>query len=663
MQQQTLKSTWDFWQTPISEAVSRALNSLRAVEPLKCSDFADRFFYLSAESSNVEGAWITRPSQRAILNAMGNDDIEIVTEMKPKRMGFTKMTMATISYFIKHKKRSGVFYQPTDTDSDDFVKDEIDPMIRDVPEVAKALQGDPEKRSSENNLSKKVFFGAIWDFKGGKTPRNYRRMTKDVAMYDELDGFDRDIGKEGSPTSLGDGRIEGAAFPKSIRGSTPRIKGISLIEESFQSADIQLRRALPCPHCGKHQILVWRGMKWDEKDYQTTRYECQFCLGKIYYKDFFEMDEEGIWVTHAFDKESGYFEIPEDYYWIDEHEDVLRQAPDNEKIEWPIHVGFHIWGAYSYQISWPKAARNFINATTELKKTGNVEQLKTFVNTYLAETWEEDQGDRPDWEDLKNRAENYEIRTIPKDGLLLVLGVDTQNDRLPYVLVAYGPGEESWRIDYGEIFGDPQYQDPWEQLDQILQMQFKHESGAMMRITACGIDSGGLRTQAVYNYCRSRAPLVMATKGMSTPNKPVLGKPTTQDVTWEGITYQEGVQLWPIGPDTAKAAIYARMAKKEPGAGYFHTPIGFPDQYYQQVTAEKLVTKFKKGVPVQEWIAESQNHAIDCEVNAYAAAIRAGLHYINWDDLRSHYEKHPHDAQEIAAKPQRTRMLNRGIRR
>ncbi|MFG9957601.1 phage terminase large subunit family protein, partial [Pseudomonas aeruginosa] len=47
----------------------------------------------------------------------------------------------------------------------------------------------------------------------------------DTVIYDELAAFDSDVEKEGSPLFLGDKRIEGSTFPKSIRGSTPKIHG------------------------------------------------------------------------------------------------------------------------------------------------------------------------------------------------------------------------------------------------------------------------------------------------------------------------------------------------------------------------------------------------------------------------------------------------------
>jgi hypothetical protein len=61
--------------------------------------------------------------------------------------------------------------------------------------------------------------------------------------------------------------------------------------------------------------------------------------------------------------------------------------------------------------------------------------------------------DVPDGDDLKLRAEGYAELTVPAGGLLLTAGVDVQHDRLAVVIRAWGRGEESWLVFWGEIFG------------------------------------------------------------------------------------------------------------------------------------------------------------------------------------------------------------------
>lgn len=51
------------------------------------------------------------------------------------------------------------------------------------------------------------------------------RSQQILSSTTNLAAFDHDIEKEGSPLVLGDKRIEGSTFPKSIRGSTPKIRG------------------------------------------------------------------------------------------------------------------------------------------------------------------------------------------------------------------------------------------------------------------------------------------------------------------------------------------------------------------------------------------------------------------------------------------------------
>ncbi|NYY79496.1 hypothetical protein DMI66_26250 [Escherichia coli] len=85
--------------------------------------------------------------------------------------------------------------------------------------------------------------------------QNYREKSVDVAGYDELAAFDDDIEQEGSPTFPGDKRIEGSVWPKSIRGSTPKVRGTCQIERAASESPHFMRFHVACPHCGRSSIL------------------------------------------------------------------------------------------------------------------------------------------------------------------------------------------------------------------------------------------------------------------------------------------------------------------------------------------------------------------------------------------------------------------------
>jgi phage terminase large subunit GpA-like protein len=64
-----------------------------------------------------------------------------------------------------------------------------------------------------------------------------------------------------------------------------------------------------------------------------------------------------------------------------------------------------------------------------------------------------------------------------------------------------------------------------------------------------------------------------------------------------------------------------RLAQSQPGPGYCHIPADREEEWFKQITAEKLVTRYVKGQPVREWHKpdKARNEALDCRNYAYAA--------------------------------------------
>ncbi len=248
-----------------------------------------------------------------------------------------------------------------------------------------------------------------------------------------------------------------------------------------------------------------------------------------------------------------------------------------------------------------------------LEAKGNPETLKTWVNTSLGESWE-DAGESVDDVGLLSRREQYPA-DVPAGGLVLTAGVDVQGDRLEYEVVAWGEAEESWGIEYGIIPGDPTLPTVWSDLDQILEKTWTHEGGSLMHIAAMGIDTGGHHTQIVYDYCRQRASRrVFALKGVAGAGRPVV------KLSRRGKgTKARKVDLYLVGVDDAKGIIYARLRVSDPGPSYCHFPLDYQEEYFLQLTAEKLVTKFRRGFPHREWVkTRARNEALDNRVYSYA---------------------------------------------
>lgn len=580
---------------------------------LSLSQWAEMYAYLSPESAAEPGKWHSFPYQIGIMDAVTDPEIETVVLMKSARVGYTKILNHCTAYHIEHDPCNQLLVQPTIEDAEGHSKDEIAPMLRDT-KCLKGIVSEVGGRMSENTTLKKAYPGGRLYLVGSNSPRGFRRISARIIMFDEVDGYPPTAGKEGDQIKLG---IMRSAFfwnRKIIIGSTPTIKGFSRIESEFKSSD-QRYYLTPCPFCKYKQRLVFGnkesscGFKWPKDEPKKTRYMCENC---------------GELIPHSKKR------------WMVENGEWQATKESNGK------AGFHIWAAYSFapNATWGQIATEF------LESKNNIEKLQVWVNTIKGETFEQ-AGDQPPWEELKARCQPYKFMEPPNEAGLLTAGIDTQDDRLEVVIRAWGANENSWLVYWGTLYGDPAEDEVWQQLDNLLNRTYEQPNGGKLQIISMGIDSGGHRTQPVYNYCRFRSPRVIATKGSHLRNKPVLSMtPTDQDVTYAGEKIKGSVKLWILGTDTAKSIIYARLGIIE-GIGAYHWPIGLPDEYFKQLTSERLITEINKktGRKERNWVKLRENHALDCEVIAYAAAIRAGLVY--YDLKKIPIKKKKNNREEI----------------
>jgi phage terminase large subunit GpA-like protein len=272
--------------------------------------------------------------------------------------------------------------------------------------------------------------------------------------------------------------------------------------------------------------------------------------------------------------------------------------------------------------------------------------LKSFVNTRLAETWEEDFASKVDASGLLERCEHYEPAMVPEGGLALTVGVDVQDNRLAVSVWAWGREEEGWLLDHQEIYGDPSRPELWKQLDEVVLREWPHAMGHKLRPDVVAIDSGGHFTAEVYQYARERGRQgVVAIKGQSQRGKPPIGKASKVDVNYQGKTLKRGALVYPVGGDTVKTTLFGRLKHNEPGPGFLHFHMKTTGEYFEQLTAEKQVLRYNRGgFPTREWVKKpsARNEALDCLVYAYAAVNLMYQRYDRrtiWDQLEKRLDK------------------------
>ncbi|EFO2615759.1 phage terminase large subunit family protein [Escherichia coli] len=486
--------------------VRAGLRSLFRPEPQTAVEWADANYYLPKESAYQEGRWETLPFQRAIMNAMGSDYIREVNVVKSARVGYSKMLLGVYAYFIEHKQRNTLIWLPTDGDAENFMKTHVEPTIRDIPSLL-ALAPWYGKKHRDNTLTMKRFSNGrgFWCL-GGKAAKNYREKSVDVAGYDELAAFDEDIEQEGSPTFLGDKRIEGSVWPKSIRGSTPKVRGTCQIERAASESPHFMRFHVACPHCGEEQYLKFGdketpfGLKWTPDDPSSVFYLCEHnaCVIRQQELDFTDAryicEKTGIWTRDG----------------------ILWFSSSGEEIEPPDSVTFHIWTAYSPFTTWVQIVKDW------MKTKGDTGKRKTFVNTTLGETWEAKIGERPDAEVMAERKEHYSA-PVPDRVAYLTAGIDSQLDRYEMRVWGWGPGEESWLIDRQIIMGRHDDEQTLLRVDEAINKTYTRRNGAEMSVSRICWDTGGIDPTIVYERSKKHGLFRVI------PIKGVCAETTTED--------------------------------------------------------------------------------------------------------------------------------------
>ncbi|MCT7066435.1 phage terminase large subunit family protein [Salmonella enterica] len=627
-----------------NRAITNGLIALHIPVPLTTVQWADEYYYLPKESSYTPGKWETLPFQVAIMNAMGYELIRVVNLIKSARVGYTKMLLGVEGYFIEHKSRNSLLFQPTDSSAEDFMKSHVESTIRDVP-VLLELAPWFGRKHRDNTLTLKRFSSGVgfWCL-GGAAAKNYREKSVDVVCYDELSSFEPDVEKEGSPTLLGDKRIEGSVWPKSIRGSTPKVKGSCQIEKAANESAHFMRFHVPCPHCGEEQYLKFGdgstlfGLKWEKSKPETVYYLCE---------------HNGCVIRQSeLDQKAGRWICDNTGMWT--RDGLTYFSASGEGVPPPRSITFHIWTAYSPFTTWIQIVYDWLDA---LKDPNGV---KTFINTTLGEPYEEAVAEKLSHELLLEKVIHY-AAPVPERVVYLTAGIDSQRNRYEMYVWGWAPGEEAFLIDKQIIMGRHDDEDTLQRVDAVINKKYRHADGTDISISRICWDIGGIDAEIVYKRSKKHGIFrVLPVKGASVYGKPVITMPKKRN--------QRGVFLCEIGTDTAKEMLYARMgAVTAPADEATPYAIRFPDNpdvftevEAKQLVAEELVEKLVNGKFRLLWDAKGRrNEALDCLVYA-SAALRVSVQ--RWQlDLEALATSRKSEEQDTPTLEQLAAMLAGGV--
>lgn len=576
-----------------SPAVERVMVRVRAgwAPPplLTVSEFCDR--ELVVTTGPLAGThWQTEfaPYQRGILDALHEPGVEYVAVRGSSQFGKTSIAVAVVAYHIAHDPCPILIVEPTvDPMARDFAKNRLDPVITASP-ILKDSVSRKRAKDASNTILQKTFRGGSLSIGGANSAASLAARSIRLLILDEVDRYPPELPGEGSTIQIALKRTAAYRGRRRIMLlSTPTVKD-GAIDAWFKRGD-QRRFYVPCPSCDHMHAFEWRNVHWTDADPQTARLHCPACDHHIDDAQRISILGRGEWRA----------EVP---------------RPKDRGI-----ASFHIWEAYSPFSSLPEIVASFLRAR-EAQKAGDRAEMHTWQNTTLGEPVEPETGEGVEPHALLSRLEAYEA-AVPRGACFLTMGVDTQDDRLEALVVGWGPGEESWLVDRHRLDGDTTQPGTWLMLDELLARQYLHESGARLPISATCLDTAGHRTTQAYEYvlkhrqaAQRRVFAVIGRDGQ----RPIVSSPSPR--TWG--KQARPVDLYTIGVDAAKSLIQARLALAEAGPGFVHLPQDewADEELASQLTSERLVTKYTKGIAVQVWKQiRAKNEMLDCAVYALAA--------------------------------------------
>lgn len=556
-----------------------ALQFLRPPEQLTVSEWAEKYRMLDSKSSAMPGPWSNdiTPYLTGVMDEFNNYETEKIIFVKPTQIGGTEALQNMIGYIVMQDPSPTMIVYPTDTLAKSVSENRLQPMLKATPEIA--------KKFDENSSLLELQFDSMYiSLTGSNSPSGLASKPIRFLMMDEVDKYPGASSKEADPIKLATERTKTFHNKKIYITSTPTLKTGHIWKEK-EAADIEKHFFVPCPHCGEYIEFKFQNIRFPDDEgmgyadrAEFATYVCQECGCLITDNDKHNMLKLGEW----------------------------RTVRHNTK--YVRNVAFWINTLYSPFVRWSDIAKEF------LVSKDDPEDLQNFVNSWLAEAWE-DTKLKTSAELVLERQTELPAYVVPQWTKLLTAGVDVQENSLYWSIRAFGEFLTSQNIAHGQSLS-------FEEIDRIMNMQYMTEEGDPMVVNLCLIDSGD-QTDIVYDFCALHSDYALPVKGSS--HAQLSHYKLSMVNKTDSRAY--GMQLVLVDGGRYKDMIAGRMQRPN-GKGSWMVYSGCDMEYATQVTAEHKVNVKTPGGTKQVWQKKSShadNHYLDTEVYALAAADVMGV--------------------------------------
>lgn len=560
-----------------------ALEYLAPPEQMTVSKWAEKNRILDARSSAMPGLWQNRitPYLVEIMDTVNDYEIEETIFVKPTQVGGTEVQLNRLAYAIAQDPGPTMVVYPTDNLGATTSDNRIIPMLKNSPALQQHYR---ERASSKLELQ---FDNMYVSISGANSPSSLASKPIRYLFLDEVDKFPPASRKEADPISLARERTKTFVNRKIYMCSTPTLR-TGHIWRAKEAADVEKHYFIPCPHCGAMIELNFQNLRWPDKESgldiadraELATYVCQKCEKVISNAEKNRALAFGEW----------------------------RPVRENGKAV--RRVAYWINTLYSPFVRFSEIAKEYMTSQ------GDPDLLHNFVNSWLAEPWE-DTKLKTNAEMVLERQTEVEQFVLPEWTKMVTAGVDVQENCLYWTVRAWGDFLTSQNIAHGQAFS-------FEEIEKIMNLEYRTEKGEALMVDLCLIDSGD-QTDEVYDFCARNSEWALPCKGvgsqlshyrLSTVNK-------TSSRAY-------GMNLVLVDGGKYKDMIASRLRKPN-GKGSWMVYKGCDEEYAKEVTAEhKVVAKNSKGQQIMVWQPKGgaqgkDNHYLDCEIYCMAAADVRGV--------------------------------------
>lgn len=574
---------------------------LQKPEKISVSDWAEKYRILD-ESSNFSGKWShdVTPYLVGIMDAFNDPYIQEINFCKSTQVGGTEVMLNIIGWIIMEDQAPVMIVYPSDDLAKDISNDRIKPSLSKTPEIKERFYPNSSKEL------KLKFRGMTLYLRGSHSAEKLASKSIKYLFFDEIDKLDGASKKEASPYNLAKERTRTYTYSRKIYTcSTPTLK-TNYVWRIHEEADEQRKFFVPCPHCGSHIIFRFDQIKFLKEGTNKERaeeavYICQECGRKITDRDKIKMLRKGEW------------------------RDTKKTCVGKART-----VSFWINALYSRFLTWSEIVMEF------LKSKDDPDQLQNFVNSWLAEPWEDKKTEMSKSMVLDRQTETKEF-IVPPWAKIITGGVDVQRSSFYWTIRAWGDHMTSQNIAHGQYASR-------EEVEDVMNLEFKKEDGTPMIVNLVLIDSGD-QTDTVYDICADNSEWALPVKGA---NKELMTHYKISIVN-KANSKANGMQLVTVDGDKYKDMIAARLRRRQ-GRGAWMVYAGCDEEYAVQVTNEhKVNVKTQNGATKKKWVPKTSrpnNHYLDAEVYCFAAADMMGVRTLHLQEEDKEPEEQEYNKKE-----------------